>query len=162
MYIFETKSKIPENFKIDPQVFDGLPVVSEMFGHNEMRSYTSEVAVRKKGSMDTIIWSAYNRQCMLHPMRGEISPLPVRDPITKKLITGPLIEKTDGGPGILSKEDESIDFREKYAAEGVNIILSLPNGTDCTAKLDQMYSTFKPATKKSTKCVAAMKMVACI
>ena len=32
LYIFETKSKIPENLKIDPQVCDGLPVVSGMFG----------------------------------------------------------------------------------------------------------------------------------
>ena len=31
---------------------------------------------------------------------------------------------------------------------------------ECTAALDQMYSTFKPATKVSTKVVAAMKMVA--
>ena len=116
LYIFKTKSKIPEKFNIDPQVCGGLPVVSGMFGQNEIRSYTSEVAVRKKGSMDTSLWSAYNRQCVLHPMRGEISPLPVRDPITKKLITGPLIKKTDGGPCRLSKEAESVDFREKYAA----------------------------------------------
>ena len=125
-----------------------------------MRSYTSEVAVQNKGSMDTSLWSVHNRQCVLHPTMENISPLPVRDPITKKLITGPLIEKTDGGPGILSNEAESINFREKYDAEGVHIIPSLPNGTDCTSELDQMYSTFKPSTKKSTKRVAAMKMVA--
>ena len=86
----------------------------------------------------------------------------VRDPITKKLIPGPFIKKTDGGPGILSKEAESIDFSENCAAEGAQIILSLPNGKECTAELDQMYSTFKPATKKSTKRVAATKMVACV
>ena len=54
----------------------------------------------------------------------------------KKLITGPLIKKTDNGPGRLSEEDESIDFRKKYAAEGVHIILLLPNRTECTFKLD--------------------------
>ena len=32
LYIFDTKSKIPENFNIYPQVCDGLPVVSDMFG----------------------------------------------------------------------------------------------------------------------------------
>ena len=86
--------------------------------------------------------------------------MPVQDPITKKLITGPLILKTDAGPGRLSKEAESIEFCEKSAAEGEHILLSLPNGTECTAELDQIYSTFKPATKKSTKRVAAKKMVA--
>ena len=94
------------------------------------------------------------------PNTGEISPLPVRDPITKKLITGPLIKKTDGGPGRLPKAAECIYFRKKYAAEGAHILLSLTNGTECTADLDQMYSTFKPATKKTTKRIAAMKMVA--
>ena len=34
LYIFETKSKIPENFKIDPEVCEGLPVVSAKFGQN--------------------------------------------------------------------------------------------------------------------------------
>ena len=109
--------------------------------------------------MDTSLWSAYNLQCVLHPLWGEISHLPVLDPITKKLITGPLIEKTYDGPSRLSKEAESIGFREKYVAKGVHITLSLPNGTECTDKLDQMYSTFKPATNKITKRVAAMKMV---
>ena len=61
LYTFETKSKIPDNFKIDPEVCEGLPVVSGKFGHDALRSYTSEVAVRKKGSMDTSLWSAYNR-----------------------------------------------------------------------------------------------------
>ena len=70
LYIFETNSKIPENFKIDPQVCDGLPVVSGMFGQDEMRSYTSKVSVRKKGSMDISNCSVYNRQCVLHPVRG--------------------------------------------------------------------------------------------
>ena len=97
---------------------------------------------------------------MLHPIRGKISPFPVCDPITKKLITGSLIEKTDGGPARLSKEAESIDFRKKYTEEGAHIIRLLPNGMECTAKLDQMYSIFKPYTKKSTKRVTAMKMVA--
>ena len=138
LYIFETNSKIPENFKIDPQVCDGLPVVSGMFGQDEMRSYTSKVSVRKKGSMDISICSVYNRQCVLHPIRGGGSPLPVCDTITRKLITGPIIKKTDGGTGRLSKEAGSIDFREDYAAEWAHILLLLTNGTECTAKLDQI------------------------
>ena len=74
LYIFETKSKIPENLNIDPQVCDGLPVLSDMFRYNKMCSYTSKVDVRKKGSMDTSIWSAYNRQCVLHPIWGKSHP----------------------------------------------------------------------------------------
>ena len=44
----------------------------------------------------------------------------------------------------------------------MHIILTLLNGTECTTELDQMYSTFKPATKKITKQVAAIKMVYCV
>ena len=90
LYIFKKNPKIPKNFKSNPQVCDGMPVVSGMFGQDEMRSYTSNVVVRKKGSVETILLSAYNRHCVLHPIWGEISPLPVHVPITKKLITGPL------------------------------------------------------------------------
>ena len=43
---------------------------------------------------------------------------------------------------------------------GVIILLSLPNGTACTAELDQMYSQFKDETKNSTIRVAGIKMAA--
>ena len=35
---------------------------------------------------------------------GRISPEPIRDPVTMKLLSGPLIVKTDAGPGRLSKQ----------------------------------------------------------
>jgi hypothetical protein len=48
---------------------------------------------------------------------GRISPEPIRNPLTNKLISGPLIIKTDAGPGRLSKETSSIEFREQMAAK---------------------------------------------
>ena len=41
---------------------------------------------------------------------------------------------------------------------GVHKILSLLNGTECISELDQIYSQFKPGTKKSIKRFADMKM----
>ncbi len=82
--------------------------------------------------------------------KDQISPEPVCDPATGKLLKGPLIVKTDAGPGRLSQEAESIDFREELARIGVFILLSLPNGTACTAELNQMYTRFKDKTKNST------------
>ena len=41
---------------------------------------------------------------------------------------------------------------------GVYIILSLPNGTSCTAEMDQLYSDFKPRCTASTIPVAGRKM----
>ena len=160
LFIFESKSKEPENYKIDPRICNNLPTVTGKYGGDEVKCYASEVAVRKKGSMDVSLWSTYNRKCVMAPYENRISPTPVRDPVTKKLISGPMIEKTDAGPGRLTKEAESIDFREKSAVLGQHILLSLPNGTESTAELDQMYTKFKPACKRSTKRIAAMKMIA--
>ena len=46
------------------------------------------------------------------------------------------------------------------AKEGMHIILSLPNGTECTAELDQLYSEYKAAYNASINCVAGIGMVA--
>ena len=50
--------------------------------------------------------------------------------------------------GRLSKEAESMNFREQMAALGVHIILCLPNGTLCTADMDQLFEKFKPAVQR--------------
>jgi hypothetical protein len=69
-----------------------------------------------------------------------------------------LIIKTDAGPGRLSKEASSIEFREQMVAKGVHILLSLPNATACTAEMDQLFEMFKPACGKSALHVASKKM----
>ena len=74
-------------------------------------------------------------------------------------MSGPLINKTDGGPGRLSREASSIEFRDKMAQIGMYILLSLPNGTECTAELDQLCSEFKPACNKNTRRIVALKML---
>ena len=108
--------------------------------------------------MDTSLWSLYNEEVILRCYRGRVHPTPVRDPDSGRLIKGPLINKTDGGPGRLSREASSLDFRENMAATGMHILLSLPNGTECTAELDQCYSEFKPACNKNTRRIVAKKM----
>jgi hypothetical protein len=65
------------------------------------------------------------------------------------------------GQAILSKEPDSIDFHKKMAAIGAHILLSLPNGTAVTAKIDQLYSKFKPRCSNITIRVASIKMAKC-
>jgi hypothetical protein len=89
---------------------------------------------------------------------GRISPKPIRDPLTNKLISGPLVAKTDAGLGRLSKEASSLEFCEQMAKKGVHILLSLPNATVCTAEMDQLFERFTPACGKSTLRVALKKM----
>ncbi len=95
--------------------------------------------------MDTGLWHQLLKDVYVPLFKGRLSPEPIRDPVTMKLLSGPLIVKTDAGPGRLSKQAISIDFCEEMAQLGVHILLSLPNGTSCTAEMDQLFEKFKPA-----------------
>ena len=53
LYIFNTSSKNELNYKVDPRVSGGLPIVCGRYGQDTVRHWASSVAVQKKGSMDT-------------------------------------------------------------------------------------------------------------
>jgi hypothetical protein len=113
-------------------------------------NYLSNLAMPLTDSVDNKIWNNLNREVYVLCFKEKISIEPVRDPITKKLISGPLIVKMDAGPGHLSKEANSIDFHEEMAALGIHILLSLPNGMAATAEMDQLYFKFNPRCSDST------------
>jgi hypothetical protein len=158
LYILSTGSLREEDYRIDSRVCEGLPTVVAAYGADEEACYSSAICVRHKGSMDTGLWHQLIRDVYTPCFEGRISPEPIRNPLTNKLISGPLIIKTDAGPGRLSKEASSIEFREQMAAKGVHILLSLPNATACTAEMDQLFERFKPACGKSALRVASKKM----
>ena len=158
LYILSTTSKNEDDYKIDPRVCEGLPTVAGKYGSDKVMLHSSCLCVRKKGSMDIGLWHQYVRSVILPLYEGRISPEPIRDPLTGKLLSGPLIIKTDSGPGRLSREACSIEFREEMAKKGVHILLSLPNGTACTAEMDQLFEKFKPACSKAALRIAAKKM----
>ena len=161
LYIFSSAAECEDNMKLSPEVCEGLPTVEAKYAQDSIFNHPSRTVIRKKGSMDTSLWHELHRKVYLPcGYKDKLSPTPVRDPVTNKLITGPLIIKTDAGPGRLSKEAASIEFREEMANLGVHILLSLPNGTECQAELDQMFSEFKPRCRRSTIRVAGMKMAA--
>jgi hypothetical protein len=159
MFVMSSNAKELKDFQIDPAVCVGLPVVRAKYANNVITlDYPSHVAVHHSGSVDTFLWHELNCAIYVPCFKGKISVKPVRYPITKKLISGPVVCKTDRGLGRLSKEAESINFQEEMAAMGVHILLSLPNGTAATAEMDQLYSKFKPRCSDSTICVAGVKM----
>ena len=94
IYILHSNAKHPDNYKIDPCVFHGLPVFTTSYGSGVTRMYHSHVAVRKKGSMDVGWWHQL-LDVYKSKYRGKILKVSVHDPITNKLISGPLIFKTD-------------------------------------------------------------------
>ena len=68
--------------------------------------------------------------------------------------------KTDSGPGRLSIEADSLQFRTEMAEKGVHILLSLPNATAATAEMDQLYTKYIPRCKRSTLRVVSRKLTA--
>jgi hypothetical protein len=158
LYILSTGSLREEEYRIDSRVCEGLPTVVASYGADNESCYSSTICVRHKGSMDTGLWHQLICDVYMPCFEGRISPKPIRDPLTNKLISGPLVVKTDAGPGRLSKEAPCIKFRKQMAKKGVHILLSLPNATECTAEMDQLYERFKPACGKSALCVASKKM----
>lgn len=160
LYILSSKAKDANNFGFDPAVYNTLPTVNAKYADATIKERFPYCSVRSLGSMDTSLWHILHREIYLPCFENKISKEPVRDPVTKKLISGPLIVKTDAGPGRLSIEADSIDFRTEMADMGVHILLSLPNATAATAEMDQLYTKFQPRCKRSTVRVASLKMLA--
>jgi hypothetical protein len=159
LYVFSSNAKELENFAIDPAFCEGLPIVQAKYADNLLcDDYPSFVTVHHSGTVDTSLWHNLTKIVYIPCFGDKNSVKTMRDSPTNKLISGPLIAKTDAGPKQLSKEAESINFREEMAALGVHILLSLPNRTAATIEMDQLYSKFKPRCSKSTICVAGVKM----
>ena len=159
LYIFDSKAKEEDKFSVDPSIGIGLPEVEGVFGLYEKTCFAPYFAIRRKGSMDTSLWSQFNETVILNCF-PRCSNAIVRCPLTNKLLQGPVIIKTDAGPGRLSKEAASWQFRERMHEKGLIIMLGLPNGTSATQEMDQGYTDYKQECKKSTLRVASIKLAA--
>ena len=111
LIIYDSNAKHEKNFAVNPEWTDGLPEVYCKYGLEKQKTYGSGVSVRRNGGMTSSLWRLYVRRILRTINKGRMSKIPVRDPLTKKLIRGPVICKTDGGPGRLATELEDILFR---------------------------------------------------
>ena len=159
LYIFDSKAKEEANFTVDSRNAVGLPEVTGIYGLYRPTCFSSGLSVRKKGGTDTSLWAEYNEK-IIKPCYPRMSKHIVRCPRTNKLLQGPLILKTDAGPGRLSKQADSWEARWRWHNEGLVILLGLPNGTSATQEMDQGYAVLKRETKASTVRVARFKMAA--
>ena len=107
LYILSTSSRLEKFFSYNPLIGDGLPIVMAKYAQDEIKSYPSQAAVWSKESMDTGLWEQLCRDLYLPCYEGKIAPEPLCDPVMHKLLKGPLIIKTDAGPGHLSREAQS-------------------------------------------------------
>jgi hypothetical protein len=95
LYILSTASQKEDYYKIDPRVCVGLPTVTASYGATVETMYSLYICVRSKGSMDTGLWHQLIRAIYTPLFEMRISPMPIRDPLTNKLLSGPPIMKTD-------------------------------------------------------------------
>ena len=157
LYILDSKAKYPANYKIDTRVGVGLPRVYGRYGCTEPAWYPSFLAVRRKGGIDATLWEQVLEDLIL-PLHPNTSLEVVRCPKTNKILSGPLIVKTDAGPGRLCMEAKSWKFRARMWDAGIIILLGLPNGTSVNQEQDQGYQVYQPAVKASTQRVVSIKL----
>ena len=107
--------------------------VTGRYGGEEEITKHAYVSIRSKGGMDASLFRMYIRDIIL-PLYPNIS----KDCIMEngKVIKGPVFLKTYSGPGRFKEDIEHILFLEHMNSIGLNIILSLPNGTSVHAELD--------------------------
>ena len=67
------------------------------------------------------------------------------------VIAGPILIKTDAGPGRLCANFSNVDFRKQLNDMGCHIILSLPNATSVSAELDDIYRDYKASCRARTQ-----------
>ena len=119
LYIFDSKCQNDDNFSIDLRACDGLPEVTGKYGLDKLTCIASYVAVRKKGGTDAPLWTDFN-ETVLQPLYPRMAKTVKRCPITQKMLEGPLVTKTDSGPGRLAKSLASLQFRESAPTSAAN------------------------------------------
>ena len=118
LFIFDTAAKNEENYSVDIDSIEGLPTVTGKYGFDEVKCLSSFVSVRKKGSMDTDLWAEYNETIVMGcylKMSKEV----VRCPLTNKILSGPVVLKTDSGPGRLANVCKRVGSSGRIVTNGV-------------------------------------------
>lgn len=127
LYILHSKAKYPANYTIDPRVGQNLPKVYGKYGGAEATCRSSNLAVCRKGGMDTSLWEMILEDLIL-PLHSNTLVKVKRCPVTNKVLRDPLLIKTDAGPNRLCKKAKSWKFRARMWNAGVIIMLGLPMG----------------------------------
>ncbi len=78
--------------------------------------------------MTNSLWILYNKDILKCCYKNKIAPISEHDE-NGKMIWGPLILKTDGSTGRLTKEAKRFEFRREQARLGQFVLLSCPNCT---------------------------------
>ena len=126
LFIFPTQAKSGE-VNVYPKRLESFPQIKAKYGNTFARWYDVNIQFSPKGSMNSSI--------MGHWVQGLSEYYPdVADEPGKRVIV-----KSDSGPGRLKNEK----FMNNLLMDGFKFFASLPNGTEITQEMDQLFAEFK-------------------
>ncbi len=157
MFIFDSGAKLEKNFRVKVQWLQGLPVVTGRFGCPTQIEESSFCSVRTRGSMDDTLFIDYIERVVL-PLYPNISKTAEFDPVTGKLLCGPVVLKVDSGPGRIVASEQSITKRAELLEKGLYILMGLPNATSVNQEMDVLYGAFKTATYARGEMIVVEKL----
>ena len=149
LLIFDKDAEKVVNYKVKCSWGEGLPLITGKFGLEDELEFPIFISVTKYGSMNDSLFCKYilDRILCLYPN------------ITQKwvfdeeggILSGPVLIKTDAGPGRLCANFANIEFRQKLERMGCHIILGLPNATSVSAEMDDLYREYKGCCRQKTQ-----------
>ena len=156
MYIFDSKAEKSENYSQKASWVEGLPIVTGKFGCDVVKKYPSFTTVTKSGSMIDKKFCQYIETCIVKLYPNLSKEWSINE--NGEIISGPILIKTDAGPGRLCANFSNVSFRQRLNEMGAHIILSLPNATSVQAELDDMYRDYKGACRNRNQKVFSDKV----
>jgi hypothetical protein len=157
LYIFDSGAQFDDNFRVKVEWLKGLPKVEGRYGCPTLIESDSFCAVRQRGSMDDKLLNDYISNVIM-PLYPNLSKATAFDPITGKLLHGPVILKIDSGPGRIVATLVSLEQRAALFQKGLIILAGLPNATGVQQEMDALYGPFKSATYRRGEQVLTIKL----
>jgi hypothetical protein len=157
MYIFDSGAKNEANFRVKLGWVENLPVITGRFGCPTMIEQDSFFSVRSRGSMDDTLLNDYIER-VIFPLYPNMAKVAEFDPVTGRLLKGPVLLKLDAGPGRIVASEEIILKRAEYFEKGLTILMGLPNATSVQQEMDALYGPFKTATYARGERVVELKL----
>ena len=165
LLIFSSTAEKEENMTAKDEWLVTFEKTKGKYGHRNFIERLPYIAVRKSRSMDLRLFMEMTKEVTFDLCPRETVSLAIKIDKHGRLKTGPVMWTADTGPGRLtSVEGELGKEWDRWSTEMLRdgIILNglLPNSTEVTAVTDELFNSFKCATRGNTHNVFACKIKA--
>jgi hypothetical protein len=156
LFIFDSAASTDEGRRLNSAWAIDLPKVNGVFGGDLVKTWDSFLASAPNGSTDDAIFEQFI-DVVITPLYPNLAP-EWKFADDGSLIEGPILIKTDGGPGRLGKT--SLPARRRWAAMGIILFPGLQNTTAASQEQDELYGPFETKIRELTDEVIQEKMKA--